>query len=279
MRAFTWKKSVLLLLALMMIMTVPDLSCFADAAPSGTETAQQEEKNGLVKEGGKFFFYRNGKKTVSKWVTIKKNTYYFGEDGTAVTGWKTLKKGSKYKVFYFTKKGVLKPKKTSYIDQKSVNKIVKKADQIIRKAGVTKTTDAETALEKLYRYMTAGNHFKYSRDTSVSKPKGWEYPYAAAMLGKRAGSCYHFAAAYAFLAARATGLPVKVCTGKAAVFDAGLLQPHAWTEVKIGGKWYIVDTDAGKFSKRKNIPFFKLKVSSATAKKNFKKAKKTVLHF
>ena len=246
---------------------------------AGSVTAYAAEKSGLTKENGRYYFYRSGKAVTKKWKTIKKNTYYFGEDGAAVTGWKTLKKGRKYNVFYFNKKGIRKPKKTAYIDQKSVHKIVKKTDAALKKLGITAETDKEQELQLLFDYMTTGTTFRYGRDMTPKKPRGWEYKYAAAMLSKHTGSCYHYAAAYAFMARRATGLPVRVCIGKSKVFNAGAYQPHAWTEIKLDGAWYIFDTNAARYSKRTNLVFFKLKASDSAARSDFKASKKVTVRF
>ena len=55
------------------------------------------------------------------------------------------------------------------------------------------------------------------------------------MYTEKKGSCYHFAAAYAFLAEKATGYKVRIGVGKTNGFS-GDLQNHAWTEVKINSK-------------------------------------------
>lgn len=64
--------------------------------------------------------------------------------------------------------------------------------------------------------------------------------YAKYMLKNKKGSCYHYAALYAKLAKKATGCKVRVGVGKTTGFT-GNSQYHAWTEVKVNGKWYVYD--------------------------------------
>ena len=79
----------------------------------------------------------------------------------------------------------------------------------------------------------------------------WEYGYALDMMRSKAGSCYHFAAAYAFLVKRATGYPVRIGYGTSDAFRKGNFQPHAWCEIKIGNTWYTFDTNVA-WAKKNN---------------------------
>ncbi len=89
-------------------LTVTTVSTEAQAA----DTSTTETKKGLVKENGKYYYYKNGEKIKS---TLKKITtngkakyYYFGKNGAAYTKkWKTItsSSGKKYR-YYFGKDGV-----------------------------------------------------------------------------------------------------------------------------------------------------------------------------
>jgi len=89
----------------MAVTTVPTEAAKVQAAESTT-------KKGLVKENGKYYYYKDGKKIKN---TLKKVTkdgkakyYYFGSKGAAYTKkWKTIKSssGKKYR-YYFGKDGV-----------------------------------------------------------------------------------------------------------------------------------------------------------------------------
>lgn len=79
-------------------------------SPKGKATAASkaaeavEKKNGLVKEGNYYYFYKNGKKVKKQWVKIGKKKYWFKKNGRAAI--KSVKINGKY--FVFGMKGVLK---------------------------------------------------------------------------------------------------------------------------------------------------------------------------
>ena len=149
-------------------------------------------------------------------------------------------------------------------------KLAKQLDKVIKKSGVTKKTKNKEALKLLFDYTV--ENYEYMRDTSTSHKTGWQVTYAKKMLSKKKGSCYHYAALYAYLVRRATGLPVRVVEGTSNCFNASRWQPHAWTEVKISGTWYRFDTNAAKYSTR-GKKWYKCKITSL--KNMYKADKKT----
>ncbi len=228
--------------------------------------ASSKAKTGWVKEaGGYCYYYKAGKKYVNCMKTIKGKKYYFGADGVRKTGWYSVKNKS----YYFDSQGVLQSKKT-----KSINaNLLKKMDSAIKKAGVKTGTSKKNALKLLFNYVSNKSKFGYLRaERGFDCPKGWEYTYAKQMLTNKKGSCYHYAATFAFLAKRATGYPVRICWGQSNAFNKNTWQNHAWVEVKISGKWYTFDTNAACYSTRKvngkKINWYMQK--SGTAKKYFK---------
>lgn len=100
-------------------------------------------------------------------------------------------------------------------------------------------------LKKLFTYVQ--KNYDYARKTGFEAYNGWAADYAKEMFSQKKGSCYHYAAAYAFLAKKATGCEVRIGLGKTNGFG-GNTQPHAWTEVKIGSKWYICDPNMDKYA-------------------------------
>jgi hypothetical protein len=91
------------------------------------------------------------------------------------------------------------------------------------------------------------------------------------MLSKKKGSCYHYAALYAFLAKRATGLPVRICWGTSNAFNKKVWQNHAWVEIKLDGQWYTYDPNAARYSKLRVGKWFQQ--SSEEIKSIYKKKK------
>ncbi len=135
----------------------------------------------------------------------------------------------------------------------SDKKLKKKVTSIVKKKVKTKDSK-EKKLEKLFTY--AEKTYKYGRSYEFKAKKGWEKKFASEMYKKKKGSCYHFAAAYAFLAKKATNYKVRIGIGKTNGFNAEIIQDHAWVEVKIKGKWYICDPNMDKFAADSSKTYF-----------------------
>lgn len=234
------------------------LSCGAFQVSAVAASAKSEQgtsvKNGWKKEKAGYRYYVKGKYLKNQWKKIGGKKYYLGTDGTRKTGWYTIKNKS----YYFDTKGVLK--KTKAIDRKLVNSM----DKVIKGEKIKETTADPEALEKLFLYVK--NNCNYSRVMGFKGEKGWEYKFAKQMLSQKKGSCYHYAAAYAFLAKRATGLPVRICWGTSNAFAETTWQPHAWVEIRIGKTWYTYDVNADKFSSLRNGAWYQQKRSSMEGK-------------
>lgn len=127
----------------------------------------------------------------------------------------------------------------------AASKVNKKADSIIKKQ-VKKTDTNKVKLKKLFKYAAKTWGYGRALNFNVNK-KGWQRTYALEILNKNSGSCYHFAAGYGYLAKRATGYKVRIGVGLSRLY-ASTPSPHAWTEVKIGSKWYVCDVNGDKFA-------------------------------
>ena len=99
---------------------------------------------------------------------------------------------------------------------------------------------------------------------------------AAEMIKNKKGSCYHFAALYAFLA-KESGVEARICLGRTNGFNKARWQDHAWCEVKVGKKWYICDPNMDKFAANSKGKYFMKTVSSM--KSTFKKSKTIKVNF
>ena len=153
---------------------------------------------------------------------------------------------------------VLKMAQTETVlaSKKTVKKsdLEKKAERIVS-AKVKKGSSKEAALKTLFQYVE--KTCSYSRAIGFSPVSGWEKTYALDMLRTKRGSCYHFAAAYGFLAKKATGYPVRVCIGTTNGFNKSRWQPHGWCEIKIKGKWYVFDPNMDKFAAGSRLKYYK----------------------
>ena len=79
--------------------TTGDTDDLSDTEEEDTES----EKNGLYKENGSYYFYKNGELVTNAFRTVNKKTYYFGKSGKNVTGLKKI--NGKY--YYFKSNGVM----------------------------------------------------------------------------------------------------------------------------------------------------------------------------
>lgn len=147
-----------------------------------------------------------------------------------------------------------------------------------------KKDNKKQKLKKLFNYTE--KTYGYARLIKNGKPyvfkqtKGWEKTYAVEMYSKKKGSCYHYASAYAFLAKKATGYPVRIGIGKTNGFNKNTIQPHAWAEIKIGSTWYICDPNMDKFAAKSSGKYYLKKRSSLKKTYNkFKDVKYTTVKF
>ena len=130
--------------------------------------------------------------------------------------------------------------------EKNVNSILKKQ--------VGKKDSKKVKLKKLFTYMQKKYKFTgiYKSDyfkkwVKTKNYTGWEKDFALEMYADKTGSCFHYAAAYAYLAKGATQYNVRIVTGKTNGFNQKL-QDHAWVEIQINKKWYIFDPNMDQFA-------------------------------
>ncbi|MCF0132579.1 MAG: transglutaminase domain-containing protein [Blautia sp.] len=142
----------------------------------------------------------------------------------------------------------------------------KQINLVIKDCSITSKMTPEKKLKLLFTRIGNKKNYAYERAPFDFNPKtnGWANSYALSMLKNKRGSCYHHAAAFAYLARKATSLPVRICYGKAKIYSSSK-SPHAWVEVKIDKKWYIYDTNAKAFAGKGT--WGKLLRTSSTAKK------------
>ena len=118
----------------------------------------------------------------------------------------------------------------------------KVAEQVNKITGkqIKSGDEGEERLEKLFTYME--QEYNVFEMQEFIPYEDWEKEYAVGLYTAKEGNCYHFAAAYAFLAKKATDFEVRIGLGKTNTLTEDNLQNHAWVEVKVYGQWYICDT-------------------------------------
>lgn len=143
----------------------------------------------------------------------------------------------------------------------------KKTEKIVNRETGPKDSEKKK-LKKLFSYIE--NDYEYARKVGFEAYDGWEKDYALEMLKDKKGSCYHYAAAYAYLAKAASDYDVRIGLGQTNGFS-GRLQSHAWVEIRIDGKWYICDPNMDKYAQDSSLKYFLKKRSSL--KKTYNKYK------
>lgn len=145
-----------------------------------------------------------------------------------------------------------------------------KTAKIVEKQ-VKSDDSAKKKLKKLFTYIQ--KEYDYGRKVGFEAYSGWEKDYALEMFKDEKGSCYHYAAAYAFLANKATGYQTRIGIGQTNGFS-GDLQKHAWVEIKISGKWYVCDPNMDKYAAQSSGKYYLKKRNSLKSVYNkFKDAK------
>ncbi len=182
-----------------------------------------------------YYFAQDGH-MVTGWKKVDGKRYYFGEDGQMITGRKVIGEKS---YFFDEKTGAMDPKQTQVRKMSELEKLC--ADIVSKKVSPTDSTNEK--LRKLFQYVTYS--YGYIR---FGSPGGyhWYRSYAKNMISAGGGNCYSYAALYACLVKKATGLPVRVARGMTPGLSVPLT-PHGWCEVQINGVWYVFDPDLYRF--------------------------------
>lgn len=166
------------------------------------------------------------------------------------------------------------------ISIENVSEVETKANKIVKKQVKSKDSK-KTKIKKLFKY--AVKTYNYGNKKVDTNTKNWQKKAATQMYSSKSGSCYHYAAAYAYLVKAATNYPVRVAVGKTNGFFKNVWQDHAWVEVKINKKWYICDPNMDKYGaspKGKYSGKYCLKAkNSKTMKKTFKASKYVTIKF
>ncbi len=212
-------------------------------------------RTGWQKIGGEQYCFGKTGALQTGWAKDGEDTYYADASGILLTGWQKI--GSDE--YYFSDSGKMSVGWTEidgvrYLFDESTGKLDTEKTpretpfetmcrQIVEKK-VKKTDSVNTKLSKLFQYVTW--NFSYLRSYNFTGASGWHKTYAYNMLTTKRGNCYSYAAAFAYLAKKATGLPVRVGWGGTPALGGGLT-PHGWCEIQIGGVWYVFDPDLYRY--------------------------------
>ncbi len=209
------------------------------------KTAQAAtHKNEWVKSKGYMLYYNeDGKKETGGIREVGNKKYYFTKSGYQRTGWRQV--GDDYYFFKVSdgKNGYMlkdttvngiklyksgRAKMTSYAKKKMP--ILIKANRIRQSrtnANMTKTEKLRAVWKYILKYQYRGSlYFKYSKDFDIA--------YASQMFREGHGACYHYGAAFAYLA--------NACGYKNCLFVSS--GGHGWAEIDgyiYDPSWQLVD--------------------------------------
>lgn len=101
--------------------------------------------------------------------------------------------------------------------------------------------EASKVAKEAFQYLDKNWKYNYERAKTV---KSWYVPNTDANDTDKSGICYDYAAAYASMM-REAGIQCKVIFGYVQTKTGSVY--HAWNEVNLNGKWYIVDACWGEY--------------------------------
>lgn len=138
------------------------------------------------------------------------------------------------------------------------DRLAEQVEAIVR-AETAAETNSALKLRKLFQYVE--REYGYARKIDFEAYEEWPADYALEMIADKAGSCYHYAALYGFLAHEA-GYDARVCVGTTSGFASSSWQQHAWTEVEIDEEWYAFDTNMDQYGADASLKYYRIKVDS-----------------
>lgn len=165
-----------------------------------------------------------------------------------------------------------KKKYTGWSAKKTVTTLIgswnstfdKKVESILSRK-IKKT--GSLGLKKAFRYVAALHQGPTIASSRTSNWKKWSVAYAKAMVDKGGGDCYQAASLMTWLA-KGLGYKARVAYGTY-IGDSGKANPHGWSEIKIGTKYYIFDANnqntADIFGL--NLNYYKISKTSGLGKK------------
>lgn len=193
----------------------------------------------LVEDGGKTYYLYPDGTFARDWVAMGDDWYFFWpSDGTMAAD--TVING-----FMFGPDGKFigmepdgEPETEPVTEPGVKNQQLKDRVDEILSAIIMEDMSEEEKIRTCYLYIINKTTYKRTYDT----PSGdWTGDYALQLLTSGEGNCYRYASAFAYLM-KGLGYETKVITGQV-VARRGGTTPHGWTEVKVGGNWYIYDTE------------------------------------
>ena len=94
--------------------------------------------------------------------------------------------------------GMMAPQTAMTAEAAAKSTLEKDVQKLVKKSKAKKEKTQKKKLKKLFQYVE--KNYGYARAIGFKNSRGWEKTFTAEMIKNKKGSCYHFAALYAFLA-------------------------------------------------------------------------------
>ena len=215
-----------------------------------------------------YYFNKKGQLQASRFIHDGKKTYYAGKKGILHTGWLNEEGNTYYfkpqnnqmaigwqaidgNSYYFAEsnhgKGILQ--RNCIVSTKQGNYFVDaegiqvNAPEISQAVAFVKahTEDGWDSGRKLQRcFDVLWSSYSYQRFYETPTPQSMP-GYARYMFENHRGNCYRYAASFACIA-KVLGYESRVAVGSISSARGGMT-PHGWTEVNVGGVWYMCDAN------------------------------------
>ena len=112
--------------------------------------------------------------------------------------------------------GMMAPQTAMTAEAAAKSTLEKDVQKLVKKSKAKKEKTQKKKLKKLFQYVE--KNYGYARAIGFKNSRGWEKTFTAEMIKNKKGSCYHFAALYAFLA-KESGVEARICLGRTNGFN------------------------------------------------------------
>ena len=117
--------------------------------------------------------------------------------------------------------GMMAPQTAMTAEAAAKSTLEKDVQKLVKKSKAKKEKTQKKKLKKLFQYVE--KNYGYARAIGFKNSRGWEKTFTAEMIKNKKGSCYHFAALYAFLA-KESGVEARICLGRTNGFNCNLTE-------------------------------------------------------
>ena len=206
------------------------------------------QTSGWINVGSKTYYCNTNGILQSGWMEENGRTYYFSPGNNQMqTDWQVIDGHNYYFMPFGTEKGVLQKNHivdtsagSFFVDEEGIQvtsaEIMNAVSFVKNNTGSSWSSDAKLqhCFEVLWR------NYPYQRFYETPSAQVMS-DYANYMFVNGRGNCFRYAASFACIA-KVLGYESRVAVGEISSSRGGMT-PHGWTEVNVGGVWYMCDAN------------------------------------